>query len=306
MDIQLAKTFLEIMSAGSFQEAAKRLHVTQTTVTARVKSLEEALGCRLFTRNRAGASLTQEGERFVEHAKNLVFTWQRARLELSMPLKASSSLVIGVENSLWNPLLVETINQIQSEKRPQNSLESNIDIKARFNTSSKKESAEDIVFDARIEAEARLIEQLDQGLLDAVVVHKPHYRSNFVVELLMEEKLIHVQSTKCSQPNLFIDWGEEFKSQYDAVLPNPRQQGFKTNLGPLALKVMLSQGGNGYFRTRVVQKYLANGELERVSGAPEFSYPVYLLYGEQAASDALHRFIDVLKQQSKKIEFWSV
>ena len=61
MDIQLAKTFLEIMSAGSFQEAAKRLHVTQTTVTARVKSLEELLDCRLFIRNRAGATLTQEG-----------------------------------------------------------------------------------------------------------------------------------------------------------------------------------------------------------------------------------------------------
>lgn len=299
MDIQLAKTFLEIMSAGSFQEAAKRLHVTQTTVTARVKGLEEALGCRLFTRNRAGASLTQEGERFVEHAKNLVFTWQRARLELSMPLKASSSLVVGVENSLWNPLLVETINQIQSEKRPQ--------VAAGFNVSVMRElNSEDLVFDARIETEARLIEQLEDGVLDAVVVHKPHYRSSFVVELLMEEKLIHVQSTKCSQPNLFVDWGEEFKAQYDAVLPNPRQQGFKTNLGPLALKVMLSQGGNGYFRTRVVQKYLASGELERVSGAPEFSYPVYLLYGEQTASDALRRFIDVLKQQSQKIEFWSV
>ena len=299
MDIQLAKTFLEIMSAGSFQEAAKRLHVTQTTVTARVKGLEEALGCRLFTRNRAGASLTQEGERFVEHAKNLVFTWQRARLELSMPLKASSSLVVGVENSLWNPLLVETINQIQSEKRPQ--------VAAGFNVSVMRElNSEDLVFDARIETEARLIEQLEDGVLDAVVVHKPHYRSSFVVELLMEEKLIHVQSTKCSQPNLFVDWGEEIKAQYDAVLPNPRQQGFKTNLGPLALKVMLSQGGNGYFRTRVVQKYLASGELERVSGAPEFSYPVYLLYGEQTASDALRRFIDVLKQQSQKIEFWSV
>ncbi|MBQ0732188.1 MAG: LysR family transcriptional regulator [Oleispira antarctica] len=281
MDIQLAKTFLEIMSAGSFQEAAKRLHVTQTTVTARVKSLEESLGCRLFIRNRAGASLTQEGERFVEHAKNLVFTWQRAKLELSKPSEAAPGLVVGVENSLWNPLLVETINQLLVEKQ-------------------------NIVFDARIEEESLLIKQLDQGLLDAVLVHKPHYRSNFVVELLMEEKLIHVRSTKEPLPNLFIDWGDEFKAQYDAVLPHPRQQGFKTNLGPLALKVMLSQGGNGYFRTRVVQKYLANGELERVVGAPEFSYPVYLLYGEQAVSEALSRFTYALKQQSKTLDYWSV
>jgi DNA-binding transcriptional LysR family regulator len=285
MDIQLAKTFLEIMSAGSFQEAAKRLHVTQTTVTARVKSLEESLGCRLFIRNRAGATLTQEGERFVEHAKNLVFTWQRAKLELSKPSEIAPALVVGVENSLWNPLLVETINQLHSEQYLEK---------------------QNIVFDARIEEESLLIKQLDKGLLDAVLVHKPHYRSNFVVELLMEEKLIHVQSTKEPKPNLFIDWGEEFKTQYDAVLPHPRQQGFKTNLGPLALRVMLGQGGNGYFRTRVVQKYLDNGELEIVRGAPEFSYPVYLLYSEQAASGALSRFIEVLKQQSKRLDFWAV
>ena len=285
MDIQLAKTFLEIMSAGSFQEAAKRLHVTQTTVTARVKSLEELLDCRLFIRNRAGATLTQEGERFVEHAKNLVFTWQRAKLELSKPSEIAPALVVGVENSLWNPLLVETINQLHSEQYLEK---------------------QNIVFDARIEEESLLIKQLDQGLLDAVLVHKPHYRSNFVVELLMEEKLIHVQSTKEPNPNLFIDWGEEFKTQYDAVLPHPRQQGFKTNLGPLALRVMLGQGGNGYFRTRVVQKYLDNGELEIVRAAPEFSYPVYLLYSEQAASSALSRFIEVLKQQSKRLDFWAV
>jgi DNA-binding transcriptional LysR family regulator len=281
MDIQLAKTFLEIMSSGSFQEASKRLHVTQTTVTARVKSLEQALGCRLFIRNRAGASLTPEGERFVEHAKNLVFTWQRAKLELAESSGDTSGLIVGVENSLWNPLLVETIIQLQGE-----------------NTNN--------TFDARVDTESELIKQLDKGLLGAVLLHKPHYRSNFLVELLMEEKLIHVQSTKESQPNLFIDWGEKFRAQYDAVLPSPRKQGFKTNLGPLALKVMLKQGGNGYFRTRVVQEYLVSGELERVVGAPEFSYPVYLLYGEQVVSDVLNRFIEILKQQSKKLEYWTV
>lgn len=287
MDIQLAKTFLEIMSSGSFQEAAKRLHITQTTVTARIKSLEASLNCRLFIRNRSGATLTPEGERFVEHAKSFVFTWQRAKLDLSKQSNDIPTLNIGVENSLWNPLLTETINQLQSEQQHQ---------QPQTNTA----------FDARIETESLLIEQLDKGLLDAVVVHKPHYRSNFVVELLMEEKLIHVQSTTQSQPNLFVDWGQEFKAQYDAVLPQPRQQGFKTNLGPLALKVMLGQGGNGYFRTRVVQKYLASGELERVVGAPEFSYPVYLLYGEQAASDALKHFIRVLKQQSQRLDSWIV
>ncbi len=37
MDIVLAKTFLEIMSTGTFMEAARKLNITQTAVTTRVK-----------------------------------------------------------------------------------------------------------------------------------------------------------------------------------------------------------------------------------------------------------------------------
>ena len=40
MDINLARTFLEIVSSHSFAQAAERLHVTQTAVSARVKTLE--------------------------------------------------------------------------------------------------------------------------------------------------------------------------------------------------------------------------------------------------------------------------
>lgn len=51
MDIELARTFLEIVRSGSFMAAAERLHVTQTTVTARVHNLRgsSAAGCSCET-----------------------------------------------------------------------------------------------------------------------------------------------------------------------------------------------------------------------------------------------------------------
>ena len=39
MDTELARTFLEIVSTGSFIRAAERLNVGQTTVSARIKLL---------------------------------------------------------------------------------------------------------------------------------------------------------------------------------------------------------------------------------------------------------------------------
>ena len=44
MDVDRARTFLEIVHSGSFLKAADRLHVTQTTVSARIRTLEEELG----------------------------------------------------------------------------------------------------------------------------------------------------------------------------------------------------------------------------------------------------------------------
>ena len=61
MDIDLVRTFLEIVSTHSFIRAAERLNVSQTTVSARVKTLEERLGRTLFVRNKSGASLTPAG-----------------------------------------------------------------------------------------------------------------------------------------------------------------------------------------------------------------------------------------------------
>ena len=58
MDINLARTFLEVLASGSFGAAAERLHLTQTAVSARIRALEDQLGRRLFVRNKAGARLT--------------------------------------------------------------------------------------------------------------------------------------------------------------------------------------------------------------------------------------------------------
>ncbi len=77
MDIELARTFLQVVRTGSLLSAADKLHVTQTAVTARIKSLEAQLNCRLFDRNKAGARLTADGQRFLGYASQLVQTWER-------------------------------------------------------------------------------------------------------------------------------------------------------------------------------------------------------------------------------------
>ena len=87
MDITLARTFLDIVACGSFVRAAERLHVTQTAVSARVRTLEDAIGARLFVRNKAGASLTTAGEQFVRYATMMVQVWELSLIHISEPTR---------------------------------------------------------------------------------------------------------------------------------------------------------------------------------------------------------------------------
>ena len=61
MDINVARTFLEVVKTGSFVSAAANLNVTQTAVSARIRVLEEQLDRKVFIRNKAGARLTPAG-----------------------------------------------------------------------------------------------------------------------------------------------------------------------------------------------------------------------------------------------------
>ncbi len=67
------------------------------------------------------------------------------------------------------------------------------------------------------------------------------------------------------------------------------------DLGPLALRYLLRHGGSGYFRTRVVQPYLESGQLHRVDTAPEFSYPIYLVYARAQGSSLLETAFAALR-----------
>src|ERR1044071_5975122 len=110
MDTELARTFLEIVSTGSFIRAAGRLNVGQTTVSARIRTLEQQLGRPLFVRNKAGASLTPAGEQFLRYAPAFVQLWQRARHQVAVPpghravLTRSEERRVGKEcRSRWSP-----------------------------------------------------------------------------------------------------------------------------------------------------------------------------------------------------------
>ncbi|TDH59945.1 LysR family transcriptional regulator [Dankookia rubra] len=257
MDIELARTFLAIVAAGSFVRAAERLNVSQTTVSARVRSLEEQLRRPLFVRNKAGASLTPAGESFLRHAPALVQLWERARHEVAVPRGRRAVVAIGAELSLWDPLLVQWLLWMGR-------------------------TAPDVALRVQVGRSEDLMDQVAEGVLDLAVLYAPRYRPGLAVELLVEEKLVMVTTSPGARggapPYVHVDWGPEF-----ALWKGPGQAGrdepaLHVGLGPLGLGYILAAGGSGYFRMGAVRPYLEGGQLQLVSGAPEFVYPAYAVH----------------------------
>src|SRR5215471_17624168 len=67
-------TFVAVAELSNLSAAAKKLGITQTGATQRIKSLEQSLGATLFTRSRSGMRLTEEGRllmRYCTEVSNL-------------------------------------------------------------------------------------------------------------------------------------------------------------------------------------------------------------------------------------------
>ena len=100
MQIELIDTFLDLVDTRSFNRTADRMGVTQSTVSARVKALEQALETTLFRRSRAGTDLTTEGLRFETHARMLRQEWIAARRAVLPSGDAALTLRLGIQNDL--------------------------------------------------------------------------------------------------------------------------------------------------------------------------------------------------------------
>lgn len=80
--IELMKTFVQIVEAGSLSAAAAQMRTTQPTVSRRLQALERLLGVRLLRRSTHAMKLTEDGERCVERARELIESWHAFEADL--------------------------------------------------------------------------------------------------------------------------------------------------------------------------------------------------------------------------------
>lgn len=73
--VELMRTFVRIIEAGSLSAAAVQLNTTQATVSRRLQSLETLLNSKLLLRTTHAMKLTDDGERCYQHARRVIDAW---------------------------------------------------------------------------------------------------------------------------------------------------------------------------------------------------------------------------------------
>ena len=85
VDTLLLKSFVAIAETGSFSQAAEIVGRTQSAVSLQIKKLEEGLGCILFDRGARQATLTEQGEVFLNYARRMIELQWEAYSRLNEP-----------------------------------------------------------------------------------------------------------------------------------------------------------------------------------------------------------------------------
>ena len=259
MNIEHIRAFLEIASAGSFQEASERLHITQSAISARIKMLEDRLNRQLYVRKRAGVELTEAGRRFMRHAQSCVQSWERAQQEVALPTEIDNLISLGIQLNFWERVTAPW-NEWMASNAPQ--------------------LATRIISDYS----EKLVSLVRDGMLDLALVYNARQSGNLVVEEFMEEELILV-STRPRALNkgwtpgyVFVDWSEDFLAQHNAAFPESPPPKLSVGSASVALAHILEHGGSGYFLRNEILNQLAYKKLTTVEGAPVFKRKSFVVY----------------------------
>ncbi len=265
MDIDALKTFLEVTATKHFGTSAKSLFVSQSTVSARIKLLEERLGVPLFSRQRNNIHLTSAGERLVPLAETIVTAWNRAKLEIAVNESNQVPFVVGALPSLWDSILKDWITFM-------------------------RDSQPTVILDIEAQDLDMLVRRVKDGTVDIAYTWDQPQIANIRSEEVSTVPLILV-STKpdltvqeaLSTGYVLVEWGTSFAISHAQYFPDAPPPEMRVEVGRIALDYIFSRGGSGYFAEPMVEEYIQSGELYLVDKAPKINRNVYSLY--QAEND---------------------
>lgn len=272
MQIELLETFLDLIETRSFNRTAERMGLTQSTVSARIATLEAALGARLFTRSRAGTDLTIEGQRFDAHARSLRHEWHEARRRIQVPDRAADLVRLGIQNDLAAQHIGEWV--------------------AEF-----RRALPDTAFYIEPDYSNQMCADLLTGVQDFAVMFapKPHPDLHFTNVGEVPYRMISSDTDKRAEldPHRFIfaHFSAAFEAMHRQVTPELAGAPISVGQSATVASLLQAMGGAGYVLENTAAAMIAEGRFRHVVDAPVLRQPVFAATHLRHRITPLHRHL---------------
>ena len=176
VNLRALKSLVAIVEHGSFQEAARRLALTQSAISMQIKALEEELGVALLDRRERPLKLTECGDTAVHEARLMLAAEARIHAAARGHATLSGTLFLGVIPTASTGLLPHALKGLR-----------------------KAHPALGIRVESGLSGE--LIQRLRQGALDAAMVTEPDdIDPSLDRHLLLDEPLVLIDSRETDGP----------------------------------------------------------------------------------------------------------
>lgn len=118
MNLKQLEAFAEVAQSGSFSKAAKKLFLTQPTISAHISSLEKELNTRFFVRNTKEVALSREGEKLYSYARQILDLAEKIEEEFGQRDEAEKKCISIAASTIPAQYLLPEILAVFNEKYP--------------------------------------------------------------------------------------------------------------------------------------------------------------------------------------------
>ena len=280
--IKQLEAFFWTVELGGLEEAAARLHTTQSAISKRVQELEAALGVELFDRTRRRARVTPQGQEVLPLAAELLTMRTRIMDVAAATKHPPRTLRLGVTELTaltWLPQLIQRVRA----SHPHVTFEPIVDTSARLLERLKVSG-----LDLAVVPDAFRDGQYDTIPLDSVEyawMCSPSYLSDVTSMKLQELEgyTIIAQLHGSGLGQIVSRWLSDNQVNINGALSS-------SNLTAIA-SLTLSGMGISYLPRGIFETIIQSGQLQVIKTTPAIPRIPYVLMCRKGAADDFLRFV---------------
>ncbi|MCY9516330.1 LysR family transcriptional regulator [Paenibacillus apiarius] len=263
MDIEQLEAFLAVVKSKNFTKSAESLHVAQSTVTSRIKTLEELMGTALLIRNNKHVALTQAGLSFLPYAERMMSLYEASKEALKLQQKYSERFVLGGPTSAWMYIFGDQLRDFQRN---------NPAIACELLTHSSENTLEKVI----------------DGIIHVGIAYMKPRHPRLAVHHIIEDDYVFVARQRLARKltledlhrsNFVLnDWGKPFMDWFYNEMGERYMPAFKMNQTTIVIKRCLEENWFTLIPKSIVKNYIENKDLHILDHELAWQPPKHNVY----------------------------